>query len=133
MDVARAILAVRGTARKSHITGSSVHNQRIERLWRDTFRCVGQLYYAMFYEMEDSGCLNIDSDIDLFALQFVYLPRINNQLTQFVSAWNRHPLRTEVHGTDIHYALKVDCRLYSCGIGDCFQHHHNFKLTLLVD
>ena len=63
VDVARAMLAVRGTARKSHITGSSVHNQRIERLWRDTFRCVGQLYYAMFYDMEDSGYLNIDSDI----------------------------------------------------------------------
>ena len=59
VDVARAMLA----ARKSHITGSSVHNQRIERLWRDTFRCVGQLYYAMFYDMEDSGYLNIDSDI----------------------------------------------------------------------
>ena len=25
----------------------------------------------------------------------MFLPRINNQLAQFVSAWNRHPLRTE--------------------------------------
>ena len=48
VDVARAMLLhamVRGTGKKSHITGSSVHNQRKERLWRDTFRCVGQLYY----------------------------------------------------------------------------------------
>lgn len=95
IDVARAMLSVRGTGRKSHITGSSVHNQRIERLWRDTFRCVGQLYYALFYDMEDSGLLDVNSEKDLFAVHFVFLPRVNNQLTQFVNAWNRHPLRTE--------------------------------------
>ena len=95
VDVARAMLSVRGTGRKSHITGSSVHNQRIERLWRDTFRCVGQLYYALFYNMEDSGLLDVNTEKDIFAVQFVFLPRINNQLTHFANAWNCHPLRTE--------------------------------------
>ena len=95
VDVARAMLSVRDTGRKSHITGSSVHNQRIERLWRDTFRCVGQVYYALFYGMEDDGVLNPDNEEDLFTLHYVFLPRINSQLEQFVNAWNRHPLRTE--------------------------------------
>ena len=27
------------------ITGSSVHNTRIERLWRDVFRCVSSIFY----------------------------------------------------------------------------------------
>lgn len=32
VEVARAMLSVRGTGRKSHIIGSNIHNQRIERL-----------------------------------------------------------------------------------------------------
>lgn len=40
VEVARAMLSVCGTGRKCYLVGSSVHNQRIERLWRDTFRCV---------------------------------------------------------------------------------------------
>ena len=29
------------------ITGSSVHNERIERLWRDVHRCVASIKYYM--------------------------------------------------------------------------------------
>ena len=35
-----------------------------------------------------------DDERDLFPLHYVFLRRINSQLTQFKRAWNRHPLRT---------------------------------------
>lgn len=90
--VATFMVMYRGTGRGSHITGTSVHNQRVERLWRDVYSSCINLYYHLFYLMEDAGLLDIENEIQLFALHFVYLPRVNNQLNQFVESWNSHPL-----------------------------------------
>ena len=39
--------------------------------------------------------LNIDNDLHIFCLQYIFLPRINNSLREFISMWNNHPLGTE--------------------------------------
>lgn len=77
------------------LTGSSVHNQRVERLWRDTYRCVLSVYYQVFYYLEDTHYLDQASNIDLFCLHFVYEDKINKSLKSFVDGWNCHGLSTE--------------------------------------
>ncbi len=91
----------RGPGRGSFITGRSVHNQRIERLWRDVFSsCTGHLYH-MFHSMEDEGLLDPVDEADLFALHFVFIPRVNQQLKSFKEAYCRHRLRTEHNHTPL--------------------------------
>jgi len=93
--VCQFMVTLRGTGRASHIAGSSVHNQRMERPWRDVYRCVCSTYHELFYAMEAMGVLDPVSDTDLFVLHCVYLPRINNSLDEFARAWDLHPIRTE--------------------------------------
>lgn len=68
--VCHFMISVRGTNRASHIAGSSVHNQRIERLWRDVYRCVCSTYHELFYAMEANGILDPENQDDLFVLHF---------------------------------------------------------------
>jgi hypothetical protein len=44
-------------------------------------RCVTVLYYRLFYFMESQGILDPVSERDLFALHYVFLPRINQSVS----------------------------------------------------
>lgn len=81
------------------VVGSSTHNERIERLWRDVHRCVAVLYADLFREMESDGKLSCLNEVDMFCLHAVFLPRINSALDSFVESWNNHPLSTSHNQT----------------------------------
>ena len=79
------------------ISGSSVHNERIERLWRDVHRCVGStyMYATLFCDMESSGILDPTNEVDLFCLHYIYTAQINRSIAQFKESWNSHHLSSE--------------------------------------
>ena len=114
--VAQYQLEHRGHGRNSIITGSSVHNQRVERIWRDMHHCVTQLYYRLFYFLEQIGILDPTNELHLFALHHVYLARINMSLTAFKNGWNMHSIRTERNHTPLQLFHSGALRLQNCGL-----------------
>ena len=95
IQVAKWMLTRYGSSVKPVITGISVHNQRIERLWRDVGDSFVSYYKRLFYFKEEQLLLDPLDEIHLYALQFIYLPRINRSINEFILEWNNHPVRTE--------------------------------------
>lgn len=86
MEVWRYMIAQHSTS-SAVLTGSSTHNERIERLWRDVYRCVGVL---LFQAMEDDGNLNCLNEVDKLCLRFKFLPRINQHW-----CWSPLPMQAD--------------------------------------
>ena len=113
--VAQYMLENRGPGRGSIFTGSSIHNQCVEHIWRDMHRCVTQLYYKLFYYLEERGSLDPVNELHLFALHYVFLERINKSLTSFKNGWNMHSIRTESNHSPLQLFNAGVLRLQNCG------------------
>jgi len=86
---------VNGPNRGSSIKGRSVHNQRIERFWRDVYTKVLDKYHRTFHHMETSGILDVNNSNHIAALHHVFGNRIQKDLSHWQNAHNNHIVRTE--------------------------------------
>lgn len=85
--------------RASHIVGHSVHNVRIERLWRDVYTKCLDFYYKLFCHMEQHNILDLQNPVHMFSLQYVVAARIQKTLSNWTQAHNMHGIRTENYRT----------------------------------
>ena len=86
VDVVEYMIIKRGTDKGSALVGRSVHNQRIERLWRDVYRDVLDLFYGIFMSMEDIGILDPINEIDIWCLHYCFCHVINAKLKSWANA-----------------------------------------------
>jgi len=93
--VAAHMIQHRGPGRGSIITGSSVHNSRVERTHRDVYSGVLVFFVCIFLQLEDEGNLDFLNDLHIFSLHHVYIPRIENSLEELVRQMNNRPVSTE--------------------------------------
>ena len=77
---------------------------RIERLWRDVKGKVIEFYKTLFFTFEREG-LNVDNIWHIFTLQYMFMNRIQENLDDFKSIWNNHPIETEHNRTPIQLIL----------------------------
>ena len=89
------MLEDRSHGRGSILTGGSVHNCRVERAHRDIYAGVLKFFAKTFGELEDDGLLDPLNEKHLYALHYLYIPRINTCLEEFKRQWMHHGLSTE--------------------------------------
>ncbi|KAK7018052.1 hypothetical protein VNI00_018425 [Paramarasmius palmivorus] len=95
LDVARYMEENYGVERGSYIWGRSVHNIRIERLWRDVTQGFGTKWYNFFFELEAQHGLSPDVDEHIWLLHHLFLPSVDQDALEWAGAWNSHKLRLD--------------------------------------
>ena len=115
---------LRGPERGSITCDCSVHNQKTERLWKDVFGGIIELYYDIFYQLENLELLDPSSELNLLSFHYVFVPKINKYLNIWKDGWVNHKLSSEAYNTPLQLFI-------SRMLDDDYQ-NHTFQGNVLV-
>ena len=90
VDISTDMVNAWGEDSRCIVVGSSVHNQRMERHNRSINEQELLGFKEEFYDLESEGILDPLNDTDMFCLHYIYLPRINLRISEFIKAHNNH-------------------------------------------
>ena len=77
----------------SILIGRSVNNQRVERFWRDARQQVLHKYVDFCLDVSRSNPA-MTHEHGIWLMQYMFLPRIQEELAIFQNTWNNHSMRT---------------------------------------
>ncbi|KAJ7315765.1 hypothetical protein DFH08DRAFT_790196 [Mycena albidolilacea] len=91
-EMERLLIAHWGEAHRAYLQGRSLHNIRIERLWRDVRKDTLETYRQIFIYLTDHDLLDMKNSIHCACLFLVYQPRIQASLDRTRDGWNHHKI-----------------------------------------
>jgi len=89
------------TGNRLIVLARSLHNIRIEWLWRDIRKDTLEMFRRIFMHLESLGLLDMDDPIHRVCLFLVYRARIQKSLDETTVSWNNHKVRTAGNKTPI--------------------------------
>jgi hypothetical protein len=96
-------------------TGKSTGNQKVERLHRDSTEKALEQYIFLFHYFVRCG-LDVDNNLHMYLLHYMFMDRINESLTEFKNVWNNHKLRSVENKSPTQILLLAQLRGQSFGV-----------------
>ncbi|VDB86753.1 unnamed protein product [Peniophora sp. CBMAI 1063] len=91
--VSAYMIVRRGENRASFMWGSSTHNQRIERLWREIGATFARAWRAFFHQLERFHYLERSNPHHLWLLRILFQEELQKDCDDFVKYWHVHEMR----------------------------------------
>jgi len=89
VNVRRFLVDCFGADSGCFLMGRLTGNQKIERLFRDSTEEVLEPYIILFQSFVRKG-LDVDNELQMFILHYLFKDRINASLLLFKESWNNH-------------------------------------------